>query len=304
MSTGGPSPAPSMRPPQSPLTPVPATPLSARPGQAATALSRHPKSRTQRSAPPSKVALVLSWVARTKLYLGAAIGILTLIVTIVSLLPSFAGDRYGKEALELALWTARKDYVEACRTYLNHTNIDCQHALEKGLPPPPGLDRFAARSLQKLKDHVQWLEIQPLTHETDNHVVWLRLWLLTGTIVVALTLTGYWNRFIRLVRRQRNGPYDRAIDLASNGREQEGIIIGDSQSVSSGAQSQASSTARSVNSVDLGLKWRPAEEMHEQLAVNGTSGRRMMNTIIRLDNTEPRIERRSRLVQYLKKLDR
>ena len=116
MTTSGPSAAPSMRPPQPLLTPVPATPPIARPGQATNALSRPTRSYTQRPRPPSKVALVRSWVGRTKLYLGAAIGILTLVVTIVSLLPSFAGDRYGKEALELALWTARKDYVEACQT--------------------------------------------------------------------------------------------------------------------------------------------------------------------------------------------
>lgn len=116
MTTGGLPAALSMRPPQRPITPVPATPPRARPGQATTTLSHHPRSHSQRSTPPSKVALVRSWIGRTKLYLGAAIGILTLIVTIISLLPSFAGGRYGKESLELALWTARKDYVEACQT--------------------------------------------------------------------------------------------------------------------------------------------------------------------------------------------
>ena len=116
MTTGGPPAALSMRPLQNPITPVLATSPIARPGQATTALSRPTRSPTQRLTPPSKVAQVLSWVARSKLYLGAAIGLLTLIVTIVSLLPSFAGGRYGKEALELALWTARKDYVEACQT--------------------------------------------------------------------------------------------------------------------------------------------------------------------------------------------
>ena len=82
------------------------------------------------------------------------------------------------------------------------------------MPPPPGLDRVAARSLQKLKDRVQWLEIQPLTHMTDDHVIWLRLWLLTGVIVVALILTTQWNRFTRLARRQLAKP--RCLDGAGD----------------------------------------------------------------------------------------
>ena len=118
MTTSGHPPALSMRLPQTPITPVPATPPGARPGPATATMSHHPRSHTQNAVSPSKIAKVRSWVGRTKLYLGAAIGILTLIVTVVSLLPSFAGGRYGKETLELALWTARKDYVEACQTVI------------------------------------------------------------------------------------------------------------------------------------------------------------------------------------------
>ena len=70
------------------------------------------------------------------------------------------------------------------------------------MPPPPGLDRIAARSLQKLKDHVQWLELQQPAHETDDHAVWLRLCLLAGTIVVALIMIWQWNSFTPLLRRQ------------------------------------------------------------------------------------------------------
>ena len=42
---------------------------------------------------------------------------------------------------------------------------------EKGLPPPPGLDRFAARSLQRPEEDVQRLEIQPLIHRVAEHVI-------------------------------------------------------------------------------------------------------------------------------------
>ena len=112
MTTRGPPAALPMRPLHTPVSVTPPT----RPGQATIGMSHQPRSHTQRPTPPSKIALVRSWVGRTRLYLGAAIGLLTLIVTIVSLLPSFAGGRYGKEALELALWTARKEYMEACQT--------------------------------------------------------------------------------------------------------------------------------------------------------------------------------------------
>ena len=120
--------------------------------------------------------------------------------------------------------------------------------MEKGLPPPPGLDRLAARSLQKLKDHVQWLELQPETHELDDHVVWLRLWLQIGTIAVALILTGHWHRFIRLVRRQWIKPWFRgqADDLAWSTRDQKGKTIGKSEIFRAPDSSQATSTGISV----------------------------------------------------------
>ena len=116
------------------------------------------------------------------------------------------------------------------------------------MPPPPGLDRFAARSLRKLRDDVQWLKIQPLTHETDDHVVWLRLWLRIGTIVVALILTGWWNRIIRLMRRQwlRQWFRDQAVDLASNPRERKGKIKWESAMLRAHSSSQATSTGISV----------------------------------------------------------
>lgn len=78
---------------------------------------------------------------------------------------------------------------------------------EKGLPPPPGLDRFAARSLQRLEIYVQRLEIQPLIHRVAEHVIWLRLWLQIGTITVALVLTGQWTEFIHSVRKRLTRPW-------------------------------------------------------------------------------------------------
>ena len=115
MTTRGPLAGLPMRPPQTHVIPVSAPPSRARSVQATTATSHHPRSHTQRPTPPSKVAQVRSWIDRKKRHLGAAISILAVIVTVISLLPSFAGSRYGKATLELALWTAKKDYVEACQ---------------------------------------------------------------------------------------------------------------------------------------------------------------------------------------------
>ena len=52
-------------------------------------------------------------------YIAAAIALITLTVAMVTLLPSFRGATYAKEALELARWTARKDYIEACQEVSN-----------------------------------------------------------------------------------------------------------------------------------------------------------------------------------------
>ena len=100
--------------------PVPAISVSATSsratlGQATATPSHCTRNHTQRTKPSSRFARLRSWIRGKKLYLGAAIGLLTLVVTIVSSLPSFAGGRYGKKTLELALWTAQKDYIEACQ---------------------------------------------------------------------------------------------------------------------------------------------------------------------------------------------
>ena len=52
---------------------------------------------------------------RSKPHIAAAIALITLTVTTITLLPSFWGAKYGKDALALARWTAWKDYIEACQ---------------------------------------------------------------------------------------------------------------------------------------------------------------------------------------------
>ena len=87
-----------------------------------------------------------------------------------------------------------------------------------------------------------------MTHDFDDHVVWLRLWFQIGTIAVALILTGLWHRFIRLVRRQWIRPWFRgqADDLAWSTRDQKGKNIGKSAIFRAPDPSQATSTGISV----------------------------------------------------------
>ena len=115
---------------------------------------------------------------------------------------------------------------------------------KKGLPPPPGLDRLAARSLQKLKDDVQWLEIQPLTHKPDDYAMWLRLWLGIGTITVALILTGRWTRLTHLVRRQWMRPWylDGEVNVYLNPRQREFNGVAKSAGLRSHGLSQTTAT--------------------------------------------------------------
>jgi hypothetical protein len=46
---------------------------------------------------------------------GWVIAFFSLIVAIVSLLPGFNGQELSKKALELAEWTAFKDYMQQCK---------------------------------------------------------------------------------------------------------------------------------------------------------------------------------------------
>ena len=55
---------------------------------------------------------------KARAFVGTAIALVTLIVSVIALLPSFGSRRYDRGALELAIWTAKKDYMEACQQVL------------------------------------------------------------------------------------------------------------------------------------------------------------------------------------------
>ena len=71
---------------------------------------------------------------RLRKHIAAAIALITLTVTTVTLLPSFWGAKYGKDALELARWTARKDYIEACQE-VNDSNPGSGLSISPSLIP-------------------------------------------------------------------------------------------------------------------------------------------------------------------------
>lgn len=91
-----------------PLRSIPTLPLNS--SSSFSALAAHqprPNSQPNRSR-------YYSYAGRFRFHIAAVIALITLIITIVSLSPSFRGVEYAKEALELARWTAWKDYIEAC----------------------------------------------------------------------------------------------------------------------------------------------------------------------------------------------
>ena len=71
---------------------------------------------------------------RFKPHIVAALALITLTVTTVTLLPSFWGAKYGREAIELARWTARKDYIEACQE-VSDSNLSSGFSTSPSLIP-------------------------------------------------------------------------------------------------------------------------------------------------------------------------
>ncbi|KAL2062597.1 hypothetical protein VTL71DRAFT_5669 [Oculimacula yallundae] len=72
---------------------------------------------------------------------GWVVALLSTILTIVSLVPVFEGQDLSKKALDLAEWTALKDYIEHCKTILESDagtmSPECDRAMTMPLPPPP-----------------------------------------------------------------------------------------------------------------------------------------------------------------------
>lgn len=70
------------------------------------------------------------------------ITLISMIVAIIALLPGFSSQVLSKKALELAEWTALKDYLEQCKADLKagSATLKCKDAIRISLPPPPHID--------------------------------------------------------------------------------------------------------------------------------------------------------------------
>ena len=104
--------------------------------------------------------------------------------------------------------------------------------------------------------------------------MWLRLWLQIGMIVVALVLTGQWNRSIHFVRRQWARPKfpDRTIDLASSPREPKGKTRSDSAILIAHSPSHATSTGISVEEGQATILRRRTKTVASEAIKMPTSG--------------------------------
>lgn len=57
-----------------------------------------------------------TWISENKMAAaGWVVALLSLIITAVSILPSFRSESISQRALELAEWTALKDFIDNCR---------------------------------------------------------------------------------------------------------------------------------------------------------------------------------------------
>jgi hypothetical protein len=76
---------------------------------------------------------------KTSAQLGWAVALLSLLLTIAALSPTFRSQTASERALKLAEWTALKDYVEECREEMaaGLQSQGCLRATNVELPPPP-----------------------------------------------------------------------------------------------------------------------------------------------------------------------
>ncbi|KAF2187209.1 hypothetical protein K469DRAFT_570897 [Zopfia rhizophila CBS 207.26] len=81
----------------------------------------------------------ITFSEKTTSQLGWAIACLSVVITIVALSPAFKSQTAAEKALQIAEWTALKDYIEDCREELaaGIESQACLKAMKATLPPPP-----------------------------------------------------------------------------------------------------------------------------------------------------------------------
>ncbi|KAJ4223450.1 hypothetical protein NW759_006085 [Fusarium solani] len=72
---------------------------------------------------------------------GCVVGLLSLIVTIVALLPSFKGEELAIAQLKLAVWAASNEYLQQPKDQSQSGSVssDCEEAMKRPAKPPPSV---------------------------------------------------------------------------------------------------------------------------------------------------------------------
>lgn len=133
----------------------------------------------------------LSISEKTSSHLGWAIALLSVLFTIVALSPAFKSQDMSEKALELAEWTALKDYIEECREELaaGIQSQACLKAMGAKLPPPPYVKPGI---LDKLRRSLVHVEVEHNGTSRGPHVVYREIHVpvvIQGIIFLAIVLT-------------------------------------------------------------------------------------------------------------------
>jgi hypothetical protein len=57
-----------------------------------------------------------TWISENKMAVsGWVVALLSLVVTVIAMVPGFRSESMSQRALELAEWTALKDFIENCK---------------------------------------------------------------------------------------------------------------------------------------------------------------------------------------------
>ncbi|KAH7000180.1 hypothetical protein EDB80DRAFT_895489 [Ilyonectria destructans] len=114
--------------------------------------ARSPQAISTNSPSPSQVQLrqpSSTFVTRSKTWLSSQVGVasfciavVALVVAITCVFPTFMSQHLSEKALDIAEWTALKDFREQCIEYLaaGLPSPNCEEAIDKPLPPPPHVE--------------------------------------------------------------------------------------------------------------------------------------------------------------------
>ncbi|CAJ0542613.1 Ff.00g001660.m01.CDS01 [Fusarium sp. VM40] len=75
-----------------------------------------PLALAKRTIKDDHLVLFMTWISENKMAVsGWVVALLSLVVTIIAMVPGFRSESMSQRALELAEWTALKDFIENCK---------------------------------------------------------------------------------------------------------------------------------------------------------------------------------------------